>query len=137
MQAWWLLLWTLVKEQCFFQSFKVTYVILKVLFFLQLMENSKEQLDTCAVKSGLTSSSLCKAFILSIVVIIYFLYILRTWVKGSQCSLTLICKRFQFCNFGDSVSRSLDLKWNLHNFGNALLLKAACAVLSFERLSQN
>ena len=42
------------------------------------MENSKEQLDTRAVKSGLTSSSLCKAFIVSTVVIIYLLETLRT-----------------------------------------------------------
>ena len=42
------------------------------------MENSKEQVDTRAVKSGLNSSSLCKAFILSTVAIIYLLEILRT-----------------------------------------------------------
>ena len=83
------------------------------------MENSKEQLDTRAVKSGLTASSLCKAFILSTVVIIYLLEILRTWVKGSQCSLILICKKFQFCNFGDIISRSLDLKQKLCDFDNA------------------
>ena len=62
----------------FFVTFKVADVNLKVLFFLQLMENSKEQLDTRAVKSGSTSSSLCKVFILSTVVIILLLEMLST-----------------------------------------------------------
>ena len=54
----------------FFVTFKVADVNLKVLFFLQLMENSKEQLDTRAVKSGSTSSSLCKGFVMITFVII-------------------------------------------------------------------
>lgn len=95
------LLWTFLRkrwqaEPIIFQTFKDADVNLKGFFLLQLMQNSKEQLHTHAVKSELTSSRACKTLVLSIFVIIYLLEILRIGVKGGQYFLILICKLSQF-----------------------------------------